>query len=330
MAKKRLRIALIGCGGNMRGAHVPRIQADGSVELAAVADTSEEAALALMDRWGSPVPCYADYREMIRDQELDAVMVSSPHALHFEQVDYVLDQHLHALVEKPLTISSRHTRELIKKAEEKNRILLVSYQRNFMAPHVYARELIRKGAIGEVRGVVAYVTQNWGGTSGWRLDPALSGGGMFLDTGSHLVASTLWITDLKPLEASAFLDRVGRDVDINMVVAVRFEGGAYGTLNTFGNASRHDERIAIHGSEGSLVFHLHQWQVKTVLLNDQPLSMPKRIREDTPDAAFFRMIRNGGKGYELPHFALAVSQVSEAAYRSVEEGKPVRVAGRTA
>ncbi|MCY3770657.1 MAG: Gfo/Idh/MocA family oxidoreductase [Gemmatimonadetes bacterium] len=327
MAKKRLRIALIGCGGNMRGAHVPRIKADGAVDLAAVADTSEDAATALMERWGGQVPFHADYRDMIRHHKLDAVMVSSPHALHYEQVDYVLDRDLHVLVEKPLTISSGHTRALIDKAAARNRVLMVSYQRNFMAPHVYARELIRKGAIGEVRGVVAYVTQNWGGAHGWRLDPALSGGGMFLDTGSHLVASTLWITDLKPLEVSAFLDNLDKAVDINMVVAVRFAGGAYGTLNTFGNASRHDERIAIHGSEGSLVFHLHQWQVKSVLLNDEPLKIPGRIREDTPDAAFFRLIRNGGKGYDPPHFALAVSQVSEAAYQSVEAGKPVKVAG---
>ncbi len=327
MARKRLKVGLIGCGGNMRGAHVPRIRDDGAVDLAAVADTSEEAASALMERWGGQVPFHSDYREMIERHRLDAVMVSSPHALHYEQVDYVLDRDLHALVEKPLTISSNHTRALIDKAAARNRILLVSYQRNFMAPHVYARELIRKGVIGELRGVVAYVTQNWGGTQGWRLDPVLSGGGMFLDTGSHLVASTLWITDLKPLEVSAFLDRVDKDVDINMVVAARFEGGAYGTLNTFGNASRHDERIAIHGSKGSLVFHLHQWHVKSVLLNDESLKIPARIREDTPDAAFFRMIRNGGREYELPHFALAVSQVSEAAYRSVEEGRPVRVAG---
>ncbi len=327
MARKRLKIGLIGCGGNMRGAHVPRIKDDGAVDIAAVADTSEEAASALMDRWGGEVPFHSDYREMIEDHRLDAVMVSSPHAMHYEQVDYVLDRNLHALVEKPLTISSGHTRALIGKAAARDRILLVSYQRNFMAPHVYARELIRKGAIGEVRGVVAYVTQNWGGTQGWRLDPVLSGGGMFLDTGSHLVASTLWITDLKPLEVCAFLDRVDKEVDINMVVAVRFEEGAFGTLNTFGNASRHDERIAVHGSKGSLVFHLHQWRVKSVLLNDEPLKIPARIREDTPDAAFFRMIRNGGRGYELPYFALAVSQVSEAAYRSVVEGKPVRVAG---
>ncbi len=327
MAKKGLRIALIGCGGNMRGAHVPRMQEDGAVDLVAVADTSEEAASALLDRWGGQVPFYTDSRDMIQHHQLDAVLVSSPHAMHYEQVNYALDHDLHALVEKPLTISSSHTRALIGKAKESGRILLVSYQRNFMAPHVYARELIRQGAIGEIRGVVAYVTQNWGGVRGWRLNPALSGGGMFLDTGSHLVASTLWITDLRPLEVSAFLDTVDKDVDINMVVAVRFDGGAYGTLNTFGNASRHDERIAIHGSEGSLVFHLHQWHVKSVLLNDEPLEIPDRIREDTPDAAFFRMIRDGGKGFELPHFALAVSQVSEAAYQSVEEGHPVQVAG---
>lgn len=327
MAKQRLRIGLVGCGGNMRGAHVPRIKNDGAVDLAAVADTSEDAASELMERWGGQVPFHADYRNMIRQHPLDAVMVSSPHALHYEHVDHVLDHDLHVLVEKPLTISSGHTRALIDKAAARNRILVVSYQRNFMAPHVYARELIRQGAIGEVRGVVAYVTQNWGGAHGWRLDPALSGGGMFLDTGSHLVASALWITDLKPLEVSAFLDNVDKAVDVNMVVAVRFAGGAYGTLNTFGNASRHDERIAIHGSKGSLVFHLHQWQVKSVLLNDEPMEIPGRIREDTPDAAFFRMIRNGGKGYDPPHFALAVSQVSEAAYRSVAEGRPVQVAG---
>ncbi len=326
MAKKRLRIALIGCGGNMRGAHIPRIQKDGSVDLTAVVDTSEEQAKALMGRWGKEVPFYTDYRKMIRAHDLDAIMISSPHSMHYEQVKYALGQGLHVLVEKPLTISLKHTRSLIRQADTKGKILLVSYQRNFMAPHLYARELIQQGVIGDIRGVVSYVTQNWGGVKGWRQVPELSGGGMFLDTGSHLVASTLWITGLEPLEVSAFLDNVDKDVDINMVVNVRFKGGAHGTLNTFGNAKVHDERIAIHGSEGCIVFHLHQWAVKSVLVNDEPMQIPKRIQENTPDAAFFRMIRNGGKGYELPHFALAVAQVSEAAYKSVEQGKPVKVA----
>jgi predicted dehydrogenase len=326
MAKKKIRVALIGCGGNMRGAHVPRLQNDGAVELVSVADTSEEQAQALMDRWGSEVPHYTDYRKMIKREKIDAIMISSPHSMHYEQARFAMKNDLHVLVEKPLTISSGDTRSLIEMAKKRKRILLVSYQRNYYAPHTYARELIQTGKIGTLRGVVSYVTQNWGGVAGWRLVPELAGGGMFMDTGSHLVASTLWITGLMPKQVSAYMDNTGKDVDINAVVNVQFKGGALGTLNTFGNASVHDERIAIHGSEGCIVFHLHQWQIKSVLLNDEPLDIPRRIKEDTPDDAFFRMIRNGGQGYELPYFALAVAQVSEAAYVSVKKGRPVKVA----
>lgn len=320
-----IRLGLIGCGGNMRGAHVPRIQAEKDVRLVCVADPAPEQACLLMDRYGGEVAHYEDYRRMVQEEALDAIFISSPHSMHFEQARLGLEAGLHVLVEKPLTVSSRHTRALIDLAAEKERFLQVSYQRNYFAPHVCARELIRKGHIGELRGVVSYVTQNWGGVKGWRLDPELSGGGMFMDTGSHLVASTLWMTGLAPVEVSAFMDYGSLEVDVNAVLNVRFEGGALGTISTFGNAIDHDERIAIHGSEGCIVFHLYKWQVKAVLVNDEPMAIPDRIRETTPDAAFFDWIRSGGNGYEVPDFALQVARLSEAAYMSLERRTPVTV-----
>lgn len=326
MAKSKIRIAMIGCGGNMRGAHVPRLHEDGKVELVAVADTEERQARLLMEKYGREVPWYTDHRVLLRKEELDAVFISSPHVSHYAQVRAALERDLHVLVEKPLTISPGKARALIELAHRRKRFLQVSYQRNYYAPHVYARELIAKGALGEIRGVVAYVTQNWKGVRGWRLVPELSGGGMFFDTGSHLVASTLWITGLQPGRVSAFVDYEDKQVDIKAVVNVRFKNGALGTLNTFGSASRHDERLAIHGSEGCLVFHLYQWQIKSVLLNDEPLEIPRRIKQDSPDAAFFRWIRNGGKGYEEPWYALEVARLSAAAYKSAGSGKAVKVA----
>ena len=310
----------------MRGAHVPPVRADGQVELVAVMDTEEEQARLLMEAWGDDIPYYQSVKKMLAQVEMDAVYISSPHSAHYKQARAALRNDLHVLVEKPLTTASRHSQALISLAEKRGRLLQVSYQRNYYPPHVYARELVRQGAIGELRGVVSYVTQNWGGISGWRLSPKLSGGGMFMDTGSHLVASTLWITGLEPVAVSALMDNAGKKVDINAVVNVRFKGGALGTLNTLGNAARHDERIALHGSEGCIVFHLHQWALHDVLLNDEPLKIPARIKEDSPDAAFFRWIRNGGKGYEPPDFALQVARLSEAAYRSVREKRPVKVA----
>ncbi|MBI2191597.1 MAG: Gfo/Idh/MocA family oxidoreductase [Planctomycetes bacterium] len=325
MPKKKVRLGLIGCGGNMRGAHVPRIQTDGAAEIASVADPEESQAKALMEKYGREVRYYPDYRRMLDREKLDAVVISSPHSMHFEQARRALGRGLHVLVEKPLTLSSRHTLALLALARKKRRILDVSYQRHYYAPHRYARELVQAGTLGKLRAVVAYVTQNWQGVSGWRLVPELSGGGMFMDTGSHLVAVSLWITGLEPAEVSAFMDKTGKPVDINAVVNIRFRQDAYGSLSFVGNASRHDERLAIHGSQGCLVFHLHQWGLKSVLLNDEPLEIPKRIRPTSPDAAFFALIRNGGKGHEPPRFALEVARLTESAYRSWREKRPVRL-----
>ena len=167
--------------------------------------------------------------------------------------------------------------------------------------------------------------RNWLGVGGWRLDPDLAGGGMFMDTGSHLVAAMLWVTDLRPDVVGASFDHAGRAVDVNGGMVVRFANDAVGTLTSTGNASRHDERLAISGSEGSLVLHLHQWRVRSMLLNDEPVEIPKRIKPSTPDAALFRWIRNGLADYESQAFALQVARLTEAAYRSADENRPVKV-----
>ena len=325
MPRKRLSVALIGAGGNMRNAHVPRIAADGGVAIAAVADPVESHARRLMDRVGRDLPYYGNWRTMLKEIEVDAVLISTPHRDHYVQAKACLDSGRHVLVEKPLVVRPSHAKRLLALAAEQRLALVVAYQRHWMPHFVFARDLVQRGAVGEIRGVVAYVTQNWLGVGGWRLDPEAAGGGMFMDTGSHLLASTLWVTGLQPNTVSASFDNAGRAVDINGGAIVRFASGALGTLTTTGDASRHDERLAISGSEGSLVLHLHQWRVRSMILNDEPVDLPKRIKPSTPDAAFFRWIRNGLRGYQPPDFALQVARLTEAAYRSAEDNRPVKV-----
>ena len=325
MARKKIKLGLIGCGGNMRGAHLGRLRADGGVEIVAVADPVRKQAELLMERLGHQVPHFDDYRKLLRRDDLDGVVISTPHDQHYAQVRAALNQGLHVLVEKPLTISSRHSRTLIELARRKRRLMVVAYQRHFLPEYVFAKELVRRRELGRIRGLVGYVSQNWGSFGSWRMDPEQSGGGMFMDTGSHLVASSLWVTGLRPSEVSAYMDNARKPVDINAVVNVRFDDGTLGTLNTFGDCSRHDERLAIHGSKGCIVIRQHQWRVKSMLINDEPAQIPARIKPDTPDAAFLRWIRNGGKGYEPADFALQVSRVSEAAYQSLAKRAPVKV-----
>ena len=309
----------------MRGAHLRRLQQDGAVEIAAVADIVEEKARLLLETWGRSAPFYSDYRKLLRREELDAVWISSPHAHHFPQARMALERGAHVLVEKPLTITGNHSKKLIELAEKKQRFLVVAYQRHFFPTYVYARELVRKGKLGEIRSVIGYVTQDWARAGAWRHVPELAGGGMFMDTGSHLSAAALWVSGVEPTKVSAFVDSRDKPVDIDTVLSGVCKNGAQISLSYVGCTPRHDERLALHGSEGVLVLQKHQWQVGQPMLNGEPMVIPSRIRDDTPDAAMLRWIRNGGKGYESPAYALQVARLGDAVYKAAKEGKTVSV-----
>ena len=228
MARKRVRIGLIGCGGNMRNAHIPRLQKDGGAEVACLADPVGEAVKLMRGKLGLEVPAYKDWRRMIVEQSLDAVLISTPHNQHYDQTCECLKKGLHVLIEKPLTPSARQNQALIDMATKSGKILEVAYQRRFMPEYVFGRDVMRACKIGEIRGIVGYVTQGWIRAGGWRKDPIQAGGGMMMDTGSHLVAIMLWVTGLKPVEVSAVIDNCGEPVDINSVVSIRFDNGAGG------------------------------------------------------------------------------------------------------
>ncbi len=322
---RQLSVVLIGCGSNMRFAHVPRIQADGAVRIAAVADPVESQARLLEEKAGRGIPHFHDWRTMLDAVKADGALISTPHDQHYAQARACLENDMHVLVEKPLVIRPLHAKRLLALADQRQRALVVAYQRHWMPHFAYARELIDKGELGEIRGVVAYVTQDWLGMGGWRLRPSASGGGMFADTGSHVVGAVLWLTGLRPRSVLATFDNAGREVDVNSGAVVGFAGGAVGTFATLGNASRHDERIAIAGSRGSLVLRMHGWRLRSMLLNDEPVEPSKRVQPSTPDAAFFRAMRQRRRIFEAPEFAVQVARLTDAAYRSAASGQTVRL-----
>ena len=327
MAKRKsktLRVGLIGCGGNMCHAHVPRINPVRGVDIVAATDTVGKQIERARERTGHDLEGFADYRRMVRAMDLDAVVISTPHSQHYEQIRHCIKAGLHVLVEKPMTTTSAHARALLKLAKAEKKILHVAYQRHHYPLYVHIRDLIANKKIGTLRSVTGYVTQNWCRVGGWRIVPELSGGGMFMDTGSHLVAASLFLSQLKVREVHAVIDNAGRPVDINASVAIRYEGDAIGNLTTIGNALHHDESLCFHGDTGLIVIHQHEWKVTRALMNNEPIKLPKSIKEDDPDAAFFRWIKTG-KGYMPPRYVIEVAHISELAYRSAAAGRKMVV-----
>ena len=109
MAKKRykkIRVGAIGAGGNM-GGHLNKLSSLGEVELVAMADPSAASIERMRSRVKATadLPTFRDHRKMLAKVEMDGVVISSPHTVHYQQLTDCLDAGLHILSEKPLVCS---------------------------------------------------------------------------------------------------------------------------------------------------------------------------------------------------------------------------------
>jgi len=329
MAKK-VRVGFIAAGGIAEG-HWHRMQATGKAEVVALNDPSAAKLKIFYERCpgSEKLPVYKDYRDMLKNEQLDAVIVQSPHYVHFEQSMYSLGKGLHVLSEKPMVCTIKHAKILMQKAKDANRILMISYQRHFDPMFRYIREQIAKGVIGEVQYMQAIQGQEWlravKGT--WRQKMAESCGGQLNDSGSHLVDIVMWITGLKVSEVAAYSDNFKTEVDINSTLAMKFENGALGSMSVIGNAPCWHEDHTIVGSKGA--FYLRQGGIDELIQEDAvgkrvKIKLPKYTKN--PDANFIDCILGKDVPQTPPECGLRTIEVTEAAWKSAAAGgKPVKV-----
>jgi len=329
---EKVRVGFIGCGGNGRG-HLKRVLGFPDVQVVALADPDPEAlklATELEPRL-KDVPKFSDYREMLEKVEMDAVEISTPHTLHYEQIMASLEKGLHVLTEKPMVCRSEHAEEVIAKAEEVGKVLMISYQRHFSPAFRFLRNYIRSGELGEIQFVSALQAQGWywmaKGT--WRQVLSLSGGGQLNDSGSHLLDIILWTTGLDVDEVSAYIDRLDTEVDINSSLSLKFSNGALGSLSVVGNAPKgFYETISFFGSRAAVFYGNGKLLYKRMGSTEafEPQGLPDA---SSPDRNFIDAILGRDEVQVPPECGLKVIRLTEAAWRSAElGGRPVKVGGK--
>ncbi|HET7615408.1 MAG TPA: Gfo/Idh/MocA family oxidoreductase, partial [Bacillales bacterium] len=185
----KLRVGMIGTGGISHW-HAKQLAELAEVEVTAIADPAPGNREYVIQHYqfGSASQ-YGDYKEMLEYERPDAVVICTPHTMHVDHVIDSLNHGCHVLVEKPMACSLEESERMINTAEENGKVLQVSYQRHFEPPFLYIREAIAEGKIGKLTSVTASLYQDWKQLSAgkWRQDPKLSGGGMLMDSGSHII-----------------------------------------------------------------------------------------------------------------------------------------------
>ncbi len=201
------------------------------------------------------VPAFGSPGELYDRVEVDAVLVSTPHTMHYPMIMEALERGLHVLSEKPLACTPEEAHDIAVATAASGLTVTIAYQRRLDPAYLYMRDAIVRGDLGELQAVSITCGQHWGaGTrTGWRQLSELSGGGMLMDTGSHIVDVLCWLVDRPFLDIHAIVDDRGRPVDIDTTALIAFEGGVQAQLAVLGGMPcRHLESVVVSGTEAAL------------------------------------------------------------------------------
>ncbi|MGH8832235.1 MAG: Gfo/Idh/MocA family protein [Polaromonas sp.] len=278
---RRIRLGMVGGGaGSFIGAaHRVAARLDDEYELVAGALSSdpERACSSGAELHLDPARCYADYGEMARaeaarDDGIDAVAIVTPNHLHVPVARAFLDQGIHVICDKPLAISLEEATQLREQVRRSGLLFMVTHTYSGYPMVRHARELVRDGALGEVRVVQVEYAQDWLAEplelsghkqAAWRSDPQRAGpAGALGDIGTHAYHLAGYVTGLQLESLSAELHTFvpGRQLDDHVQVMLRFRGGARGMLwasqVAVGNANR--LQLRVYGSRGGLHFDQEQ------------------------------------------------------------------------
>ena len=152
---------------------------------------------------------YASLEEMLADEQVEAVHVTSPNHLHFEQVEQILTAGKHVICEKPLAMTSAQSAELVSRASDSGRLAAVNFNIRFYPLNQHLREVVGQGELGDIRLVSGHYFQDWllmESDWNWRLEPERGGALRAVgDIGSHWLDLTSFITGLGVSEVMADL-----------------------------------------------------------------------------------------------------------------------------
>ncbi|MDD3926830.1 MAG: Gfo/Idh/MocA family oxidoreductase [bacterium] len=278
----KVRLGIIGAGV-MGSAHAKYVL-DGSIsrcELAAVADFNP----ANLEKFDG-LKRFTDSHEMITSGEVAAVLIATPHYFHTEAGIDALENGLHVLVEKPISVHKADAERLIAAHTNKDLVFAAMFCVRTVPQYKKIKQLIDNNELGKIERVNWIVT-NWFRpeayyrSSAWRATWKGEGGGVLLNQCPHQLDLLQWMCGM-PSSIQAFCDLgVYHDIEVEdrVTAFLRYPNGATGLFVTSTGEAPGTNRLEIAGEMGKLVFENDEL---TFARNE----VSARVFCDTTDNAF--------------------------------------------
>ena len=315
-----LRFGLIGCGdiGQLRAAALARTP---GCRLTVTSDADAQRAKTLATRFHAQTD--RDWGTLLQRADVDAVIVSTPPALHAEMCIAALQAGKHVLCEKPLARSPDECLAMIAAAEQAGRRLATGFNYRFYPSFALAKQLLASGIIGELDHIRSY--GGYSATShnqAWVHDGATVGGGALRDIGIHLIDLTRdylgEVTEVTGFATSGVWNFPG--CEDNGFVLLRNATGRVATLHaSWTEWRRYQFRIELYGTRGCIRATCFPMMTQVIAAAETGGAVRRRTR-------FFPVTALGEK-LRSYRWVVTRSFVEEfTAFAALVRGEPSRIA----
>ena len=286
---RNIRLGLIGLGtvGQLHLKHALKLN---NTDVVAVADSAKSA---LENAKSLGVKCtYSDYKRLLENPEVDGVLISLPTHLHLECAKQAAEAHKDIFLEKPIAVTVDEAKEVVLAAQRNSVKLMIGYPMRFNKNFIKLKEDLANGLIGAVENAHAvyvcagpFVHRADGHSPvpvpDWWFDAQLTGGGVLVDLGCHIINLMRWllgeIVDIK----GQFGYRYNMGFEDSAMVLARFSSGSLAAINVGWYSQEYILRLDLLGS------------VRHVSAEHMP----------PPTAtALYQMLTKGISSFNQPHF----------------------------
>ncbi|MFO7824606.1 MAG: Gfo/Idh/MocA family oxidoreductase [Cyclobacterium sp.] len=307
-----IRTGIIGLG-KMGISHCAILGAHPDVKLVAVCDSSSLVIDAFKKH--TRFQCFTDYRKMITEMDLDAIVIASPTKFHTEMVHYALDRSLHVFCEKPFVLKAEDAEVLAEKAEKKKLVNQVGYHNRFLGTFNEVKILLQMNVLGELyhfsgESYGPVVLREKGST--WRSQKG-QGGGCLYDYASHTIDLIHFLLD-KPMDVSGTqLKRIySNDVEDAVYSSIILQNGLSGQLSVNWSDETHrkmNTQITILGKKGKIIADATEVKIFLKEANEL-LDLPKGwtikyLTELTPNVDYY--LRGEEYSSQIDHFIKCIN-----------------------
>ena len=237
-----VKYGVIGCGAIAQRRHIPECIANPESKLVALADPMKERVEELAEKYGAKG--YTDYKEMLKDPNIDAIVVAGPNSLHAQQSIDALNAGKHVLCEKPMATTREDARAMLEAAKKNKKFLMIGLNQRLMPAHAKAKKILESGALGKV---LSFRTAfQHPGPEGWSVDAGKSWffkkGQAFMgvtgDLGVHKADLLRWLLGQEFSEVTGVLSTLDKrdpegnliELDDNAYLVLKTTGGILGSM----------------------------------------------------------------------------------------------------